>query len=291
MGTFWLAALRAAEEMALLVGEPEAAAGYRELFRRGSAGYDAELFTGEYYRQVLQPGDAVEFQWESGCLSDQLIGQWWAHQLDLGYLLPVEHVRTALANVVRHNLRHGFTDFVHPFRVYADGDDAGLLMCSWPHGGRPDVPTRYADEVWTGIEYQVAAHCLREGLQEEGLAVLDALWRRYDGRRRNLYNEIECGDHYARALAGWSVLDALGGVSWDATTGTLRLRAGESGVTPLILDRGWGLVRRTDDRVDLECRYGEFVVRRVVVAGERGDHVISAPGGVVVAAGHSVAVS
>ena len=168
MGTLWLAALRATQAMAVLVGDAAAADSCRELFERGSAGYDAALFTGEYYRQVLDPADRREFQWESGCLSDQLIGQWWAHQLDLGYLLPVEHVRTALASVVGHNLRQASADFVHPFRVYADGDDAGLLMCSWPHGGRPEVPTRYADEVWTGIEYQVAAHCLYEGLDRRG---------------------------------------------------------------------------------------------------------------------------
>ena len=86
-----------------------------------------------------------------------------------------------------------------------------FLVCTWPRGGRPDVPMRYADEVWTGSEYQVAAHCLMEGLHEEGLRILEALRGRYDGRRRNPYNEIECGDHYARAMAGWSVLEALGG--------------------------------------------------------------------------------
>jgi uncharacterized protein (DUF608 family) len=293
MGTLWLAALRAAEEMAGRLGDHDHAAGYRELFRLGSAGYDDALFTGEYYRQVLLPGDRREFQWESGCLSDQLIGQWWAHRLDLGYLLPVEHVRTALASVVRHNLRHGFAGFDHPFRVYADGDDSGLLMCSWPHGGRPEVPTRYADEVWTGIEYQVATHCLDEGLDTQAWAVLSALWRRYDGRRRNPYNEIECGDHYARALAGWSVIDAVGGVRWDAATGTLRLRPGATGATPLLLDRGWGLLRRTDAGVELDCRYGELVIRRLVVTGDHGDipdRDIAAPDGLVVATGTTAAV-
>ncbi len=89
MGTLWLAALRAtAGDGARWSVTRPTAAQFRELFERGSAGYDAALFTGEYYRQVLDPADRREFQWESGCLSDQLIGQWWAHQLDLGYLLP-----------------------------------------------------------------------------------------------------------------------------------------------------------------------------------------------------------
>jgi len=208
MGTLWLAALRAAEELARAVGAD--ATGFRRTFDTASPAYDEALFDGEYYVQRLLPGDATDHQWVDGCLSDQLIGQWWAHLLGLGHLLPVDHVRTALRSIVRHNLRHGFDGFEHPFRSFADGSDSGLLMCTWPRGGRPAVPTRYCDEVWTGSEYQVAAHCLFEGLADEGHAILDAVWARYDGRRRNPYNEIECGDHYARSLAGWSVLDAVG---------------------------------------------------------------------------------
>src|SRR5262249_32449514 len=158
-------------------------------------GYDEALFTGEYYIQRLPAGDRTPFQWGVGCLTDQLIGQWWAHQLDLGYVLPAEHVRAAVTAILRHNLRHRFRDLVHPYRVCADGDDAGVVRCTWPHGGRPAVPTRYADETWTGSEYQLAAHCLWEGLNVEGHAILEAVWSRYDGRRRNPYNEIECGDH------------------------------------------------------------------------------------------------
>ena len=290
MGTLWLAALRAAEQMALLVEDVGAAAGYRELFDLGSPGYDAALFTGEYYRQVLEPGDRREFQWESGCLSDQLIGQWWAHQLDLGYLLPVDHVRTALGSVVRHNLRRDFHGFSHPFRVFADGDDSGLVMCSWPHGGRPEVPTRYADEVWTGIEYQVAAHCRYEGMTDESEAILRALWRRYDGRRRNPYNEIECGDHYARALAGWSMIDAMGGISWDGPSGTLRLAADGIGATPLILEAGWGLVRRNADGFELDCRHGEFVLRRLLLERVGGDLVLAPAAPFVIRAGTRLTV-
>jgi non-lysosomal glucosylceramidase len=94
-------------------------------------------------------------------------------------------------------------------------------MCTWPHGGRPAVPTRYCDEVWTGSEYQVAAHLLYEGLVDEGMAVLQGMWDRYDGTRRNPFNPIECGDHYIRDAAGWSVLEALAGFSYNALTNTL----------------------------------------------------------------------
>lgn len=282
MGTLWLAALRAAEEMAGLLEQSEAAARYRGLFERASAAYDEALFDGEYYVQRLDPSDRTEFQWLDGCLSDQLIGQWWAHQLDLGHLLPVEHVRTALRSVVRHNLRSGFHGFEHPYRVFADADDTGLLLCTWPRGGRPAVPTRYADEVWTGVEYQVAAHCFREGLAEEGWSIVRAVWARYDGRRRNPYNEIECGDHYARAMAGWSVLEALAGFHHDAHHASMTFRhPGERAALPFLASLGWGTFETDDDELRLRCTGGRLVLRslRIEAAGWDGAE-LSVPGAV-----------
>ncbi|MEV0268129.1 GH116 family glycosyl-hydrolase [Hamadaea sp. NPDC050747] len=241
MGTLWLAALRAAAEMAHLVGDSAFAVEAQELFERGSSAYDKLLFNGSYYVQVLDEGESTDYQWLHGCLADQLIGQWWAHQLDLGYLLPRDHVVSALRSVVAFNLRTGFDGFDHIYRVFADRDDTGLLMCTWPSGGRPAVPTRYCDEVWTGSEYQVAAHCLREGLDDEAYAILRGVWARYDGRRRNPYNEIECGDHYVRAMAGWSVVDAL---------------SSRPGTWPLLTPTGWGIITRSPDGVSVSCRYG-----------------------------------
>lgn len=263
MGTLWLAALRAAEEMALLLSSYQEATALRELFERGSKAYDELLFNGSYYIQVLDEGESAEYQWLHGCLADQLIGQWWAHQLDLGHLLPADHVRSALRAVVRHNLRTGFDDFTHPYRVFADGADTGLLMCTWPTGGRPAVPTRYCDEVWTGSEYQVAAHCLWEGLDAEADAILRGLWARYDGRRRNPYNEIECGDHYVRAMAGWSVVDARSGVRWDSTRAELHVSGERFGTWPLLTPTGWGTVTVGADGVDVRCRYGTIDVAAI----------------------------
>nr|BFE55624.1 hypothetical protein GCM10020063_001500 [Dactylosporangium thailandense] len=273
IGTLWLAALRAAEEMAYLMADSAAAEQFHSLFDSGATGYDELLWNGEYYEQALA-GDTT-FQWGGGCLSDQLIGQWWAHQLDLGYILPAEHVRTALRSIVRHNLRKGFRDFAHGFRVFADADDTGLLLCTWPRGGRPNVPTRYADEVWSGVEYQVAAHCIREGLTDEGMSILRGTWARHDGSRRNPYNEIECGDHYVRAMAGWTVLDALTGRQFDAVTRTLTVEpstalAPERDGTacfPFIVDTAWGAIRYAHGSLTVECRYGDLKVDRLRLPG------------------------
>lgn len=257
MGTLWLAALRALEDLATFVGDEEVAQDAHRRFTSGSTAYDERLFRDGQYIQVMEDGDPADFQWLSGTLSDQVIGQWWAHQLGLGYILPEEHIRSALKHVVATNLKHGFDDFVHPYRVYADAtDDSGLLMCSWPSGGRPEVPTRYADEVWSGIEYQVAAHCLYEGLVEEAEAVLDALWTRTDGRRRNPYNEVECGDHYVRGMSGWTVLQAQSGVRVDELTGTLVVS--KEGRWPWFSSSGFGTVVVTPETIDVSCAAGTF---------------------------------
>ncbi len=284
MGTLWLAALRAAEEMALLLGED--GKDYRLLFEAGSKAYDELLFTGEYYRQVLSPDEKPDFQWGNGCLADQLVGQWWAHQLDLGHILPADHVRTALRNVVRHNLRKDFEGFDHPYRVFADANDTGLLMCTWPYGGRPEIPTRYCDEVWTGSEYQVAAHCLYEGLIDEGFQILQGLWDRYDGSRRNPFNPIECGDHYIRNAAGWTVLEALAGFRYDALSGTLTFapldvaRSADTWQLPFVAGTGWGVATSAPDSVTLTCQAGHLDVNALHVDGTAlpVDNAVVVPG-------------
>jgi non-lysosomal glucosylceramidase len=266
VGGLWLAALRAMEEMARIIA-PERAAGYRELFERSSARYDELLFDGEYYAQ-LPENSAHEFG--KGCLSDQLLGQWWAHQLGLGYVLPLEHVRSALEAVVRHNLRHGFRDFSHGYRVFADADDSGLLVCTWPKGGRPEVPVRYCDEVWTGVEYQVAAHCFMEGLDAQGIELLAAVRGRYDGTRRNPFNEIECGDHYARALAGFSVLEALTGFRYDAVSRRITTTA-RYGRYPFLAGSGWGEIEHgPDGAVRVSCLGGSLDLAELVVNSDDG---------------------
>ncbi|MBI4530117.1 MAG: hypothetical protein HY709_01225, partial [Candidatus Latescibacteria bacterium] len=223
MGTFYLGALRAAEEMARAVGDHGAADEYRSLYERGRHRLDSDLWNGEFYTQKT-PGDVNEHshQYGDGCLSDQLLGQWFANVVGLGDLLPSEHIRSALHSIFRHNWLTDFYDHHNCQRIYALNDERGLLLCSWPRGGRPHYPFPYADEVWTGIEYQVAAHLIYEGLVDEGLSIVKGVRDRYDGERRNPWDEVECGHHYARAMASWSLLLALSGYLYSAPDATLK---------------------------------------------------------------------
>lgn len=226
VGTLYLGALEAAARMARHLGDEEAARRYAELRLKGSKLLDELLFNGEYYIQKVDEKQekASRYQYGEGCLSDQLLGQWFAEVVNLGKLLPHAHIRAALNSIFKYNFVTDFSEFPNVQRIYALNDEQGLLLCSWPRGKRPALPMVYSDEVWTGIEYQVAAHLIYEGMVKEGLAIVEAVRRRYDGVRRNPWNEIECGHHYARAMSSWSLLTALSGFSFSAPDRELRFR-------------------------------------------------------------------
>ncbi len=235
-GSLYLAGLLAAREMAQAVGDTEAAEEFRSVYESGRKKYD-KLFNGEFYIQKvrrLKKGEEYEgffgarfaagrpkYQYGFGCLCDQLLGQWAAHVAGLGYVLSEEHVRKALGSIFRYNFRANLAEHQCCQRVYALDDEAGLVICTWPNGRREKFPFPYSDEVWTGIEYQVAAHMIYEGMIQEALVIVAAVRERHDGIRRNPWNEFECGDHYARAMSSWSLLLALSGQRYDGRTQTL----------------------------------------------------------------------
>lgn len=216
MGTLYLAALLAMEIMANVVGDRSGAKEYRRIFERGAVGYDSLLWNGEFYVQKYDLDKAPRYQYGEGCLSDQMLGQWFARVVGLGYVLPEKHVKTAIQSVFKYNWKPDLSAHHTVQRVYALNDEAGLLLCSWPRGGRPPLPFTYSDEVWTGIEYQVAAHLIYEGFVKEGLAIVKGARDRHDGLRRNPWNEFECGHHYARAMSSWSLILALSGYQYSA---------------------------------------------------------------------------
>jgi uncharacterized protein (DUF608 family) len=164
--------------------------------------------------------DVHRYQFGAGVLSGQTLGQLHAHLNGLGYLLPEEHIRSAVAAVFRHNFRSDLSHHENLQRAYALGDEGGLVTASWPKGGRPRIPFIYSDEVWTGIEYQVAAHLIFEGFVEERLTVVRAARARHTGEFRSPWDDIEAG-HYARSLAAWGLLIAASGVQYDGIARTL----------------------------------------------------------------------
>ena len=132
---------------------------------------DDKLFNGEYYIQELEDVDAYRYQYGKGCLTDQLLGQFMAQAAGLGYVLPKEHVKKTLESIYKYNFKDCMENVPNVQRTYALNDEAGLVLCSWPNGGRPRFPFAYCDEVWTGVEYTVACIMVKEGMIEEAYTI------------------------------------------------------------------------------------------------------------------------
>ena len=235
MGFWYLGALRAAEEMADYLGDDEFAKTCHNLFEKGSKWIDENLFNGRYYEHKIRPPkDASDiapslsagmgakditrpdYQLGSGCLVDQLVGQFVAHVCELGYLAKAENVRTTLNSIMKYNYKQNMYDHFNCMRSYVLGDEAVLLMASYPKN-RPENPFPYFTEVMTGFEYTAAVGMLYEGQTENGLKCIRNIRARYDGLKRSPFNEAECGHHYARAMTSWAAVLALTGFHYSGT--------------------------------------------------------------------------
>jgi non-lysosomal glucosylceramidase len=245
MGLWYLGALRSAEEMARYLGDRGFARLCRRLFESGRGWIDGHLFNGEYYEQDVRPvpdpkaiapglqvgmgaGDPADpdYQLGRGCLVDQLVGQYMAHVCGLGYLVDPAHVRMTLASLLKYNRQREFSDHFNCLRSFALGDETGLLMASYPHG-RPRNPFPYFTEVMTGFEYAAAVGMLYEGQTADGLGCIRDIRARYDGRKRNPFDEAECGHHYARAMASWAAVPALSGFHYSGVTKSIAFTENE----------------------------------------------------------------
>ena len=173
-----------------------------------------------------------------------------AHVAGLGYLLPEARVKSAVSAVYRHNFVCSLRNHINVQRTYALNDEAGLVLCSWPNGGRPEIPFVYSDEVWTGVEYQVAAHLLFEGYADEAVRLVKAVRARQDGFRRNPWNEVECGNHYARSMASWGLLIAASGFIYDLRHNAIGFKpnvCAEAFCCFFSTGKSWGKLEQTID--------------------------------------------
>jgi len=184
----------------------------------------------------------------------------------VGQVLDRDKVTSHLAAVHRYNLERDLSAHANPQRPsFACGSEGGLLLCSWPKGGKLSLPFVYSDEVWTGIEYQVASPLIAMGSVEEGLEIVRTCRDRYDGRVRNPFNEYECGHWYARAIASYALLQSLSGTRYDAVEKVLYLDPPTQGDVRCFLSTatGYGTVGVKGGKPFLEVRAGAIEVREI----------------------------
>jgi uncharacterized protein (DUF608 family) len=276
VGSLYLAALLAGEEMAKEMGDEDFAGRCRKIFESGRRLTVERLWDGEYFIELVDLKKHPKDQYATGCLSDQLFGQGWAYQLGLGYIYPAENVKKALEYVWKYNWAPDVGPHnakYKPERWFARPGEAGLLTCTWPKSPYLAEGVRYRDEVWTGIEYQVAGHMVWEGMITEALAICRAVQDRYHPVKHNPFNEVECGDHYARAMASWGVYTALAGYEYHGPKGHLGFApklTPEGFRVAFTTAEGWGTFSQKREskiqREQIELRWGQLGIKSLAFA-------------------------
>lgn len=293
----YLGGLLAGAELADIMGEPEKAREYRELAENGKRVLNTELFNGEYFEQKIdlkdraqlavyddgektmqgqdiysgywnQEQEEIMYQIGEGCGVDQVLAQWHADLIGLGGIFEKEKVHSALQAIYTHNFICA-RDHFNPCRLYCVDDENGLMICSWPEGKtRPFITAPYSEETMHGFEYQAASHMIREGLEEQGMECIRAIRERYDGRKRNPWNEYECGSNYARSMASYALLLIYSGFRYDCGRGMMGFAPiHEEGFTSFwSLDSGWGSVSYGQDEVRIRVLYGDVALSRLWVS-------------------------
>jgi uncharacterized protein (DUF608 family) len=290
--SFYLGALRAVSEMGGFLGEDITK--YKELYDKGKLAIETELFDGEYFIQKIKwqglnspdPVKASEGSWSSdyseeakallrtegpkyqygtGCLSDGVLGAWIGEVCGLKNVIDSVKVKSHLNSVYKYNFRENLNNHSNPQRPsYAFGDDGGLLLCTWPKGGMLSLPFVYSNEVWTGIEYQVASHLMFSGEVEKGLDIVRTARDRYDGSIRNPFDEYECGHWYARALSSYALIEGLTGVRYDALTQTMHIDSRIGDFTGFIsTETGFGNAGLKNGEPFLNVAFGEISVKEI----------------------------
>lgn len=293
--SFYLGALMAMTRMGAYLKEEVTK--YRQLYEKGRAFLEEELFDKEYFIQQIEykelkaadptkvnsfggaySPEAVEllkkegpkYQYGKGCLSDGILGAWIAQMCGLGDIVHPAKVTSHLEAVHRYNLKDTLWKHANPQRPgFALGGDGGLLLCTWPKGGKLSLPFVYSNEVWTGIEYQVASHLMLMGKVDKALDIIRACRGRYNGRLRNPYNEYECGHFYARALSSYGLLQGLTGLRYDAVDRFLYVHSRIGDFTCFLSTAtGFGTVHLEKGKVSLKVDYGKIEVKKIFVNGK-----------------------
>lgn len=232
------------------------------LFEKTGKNFDRLCWQGEFYVQRSEDINRHPYQFGDGCLSDQLFGQTMAYLAGLGDLLPAERLDSSIASIYKYNFQSGDERDTCLQRLYLAKDETGLVLCSWPNGNVPRFPFVYSNEVWTGIEYQVATLMVYRGMIDEAVNLVKTVRARFDGIRRSPWSEMECGFYYARAMASWGLLIAMSGFDCNMNKGWLKFNPVEkTGTTFWSVGGCWGYAAFAPEDMQLSVSFGKMTLK------------------------------
>lgn len=280
----YLAALKAAAEMASALGMDDKAKEYTDLFGRGAEWTKNNLFNGRYYIQKVDLADKalidsfdadsywnaeageIKYQIGDGCEIDQMLGQWHADINGLGDIFDKTDRRKALQTIYASNFKPSLREFANPWRIFGLNDESGAVICDYPDGARkPWIPIPYCEECMHGFEYALAGLMIAEGMINEGLTIVRGVRSRYDGEKRNPYNEIECGSNYARSMASFALIPIFSGFDFDLPNGKIGFKPllGGDFKAPWFTGKAWGEISVTQGRADITVLGGQITLCRL----------------------------
>ncbi|MBQ9116007.1 MAG: hypothetical protein IJY04_03200 [Clostridia bacterium] len=269
---FYLLALDCAAEMASYLGDEKRAALYSRLYENGKSWMNEHLFNGSYFRQAVDLSDKatldkygaasdywneeakeIKYQVGDGCIIDQMLADWHAVLIGKEGVFDSEKKKTALENLYKNNYKPSMRSVTNMWRLFSLNDEAGTVICSYPEGAKlPAIPSPYCEETMTGFEYALAGLMIAEGYVDEGESIVKAIRDRYDGEKRNPWNEIECGGNYARSMASYALMPIYSGFSFDMTEKHVGFAPiGDKGKYLFSVCESWGSVEFGNGRWDI----------------------------------------
>lgn len=281
----YLLALRAASEMADYMHDDEKKAEYMDLYNKGYAWMKENLFNGEYFEHKIDLNDRsmitqyedtekywnyekneIKYQIGTGSEIDQMLAQWHSNILGLGDIFDKEQRKTACKNMFKNNYKKSVREMANMWRIFALNDEAATIMCDYPDGKKkPAIPIPYSEEAMTGFEYSFAGLLISEGFIDEGLQVVRAIRGRYDGKKRNPWNEIECGSNYARSMSSFAMIPLFSGFEFHLPDNYI-------GFNPIVegdfqsfwsLGTGWGTFRKNTQVAEILLRSGYLNLNKI----------------------------
>ena len=306
MSSMYVAALRAGEAMANEMGDTAFADHCRKIAENGTKNIPAKLYNGEYFINILDPKNLNTVNSNTGSYIDQVYGQSWAFQTGLPRVLPEKETRSALQSLWKYNFSPDAGSYfkyqsslIKKGRKYVSVGDAGMIMCSFPNpdwdikkAGGDKGYAYYLIECWTGNEHQVASHMLWEGMPLEAMSMEKAIHERYSPNKRNPYSEVECGDHYSRAMASYGTYIAACGFEYH---GPKKQIGFAPRITPdkfraaFIAAEGWGTfaqsIAKEKMTATLEIKWGKLPLQSLALDAS---HIANATLATVKLAGQSM---
>jgi len=295
IGTMYMAALKACEQMATIVGDNEAASIYRSIWTVGIRNQNEQLWDDKlgHYKEKSEFLEGKKVMTNATSI-DMLLGQWWANQLNLGQLYPADRTIESLTKIYQNNK---FTDtgtgYKATFRDFLGTGDTGWFMNTFP-GDPPENSIYYYHEVMSGFEYAAASTMLQYGMISEGLHMIGSIASRYDGRFRGKgevhlaenscvfgtgspFGEDECGDFYTRPMSSWSALLAMQGFIYDGPKQKIGFKPTwqpEDHASFFTTSKAWGLFtqRQTanEQTARLAIKFGSVDLREIILAALEG---------------------